>query len=514
MITPFRSLRRRSANRSVLLALSGAGLFLASLDAYVVVTVLFNSTDPRASILTTLNIPANHFERATPIITGFLLGYLAAMPLAGGLSDRLGRLRVFALSMVLFAFGSLLTATAPNLGQLVTGRVLQGAGGGALVPAVLALAADLYPAGGRSPVLGAVSALQEIGSVLGPLWGGFIAALLGWTWIFWINIPFAALLLWGLWPEIRSGGEPRRPAQLDGLGVLLATAGLAVLTLALYAANPEQSPVGEGFFWQAPLAILFFAAFVWHERRCSNPLINVRRFGDSSFSGSALTNAIAGAGLMVALVYIPVLANAVFSMNASGAALLLFRLMLGIPIGALLGGWLAQRMRSYRFVAALGLVLAAAGFLMLSGWNEGSLKPHLLGLPITVADAELFLTGLGLGIEIAPVSAALLDAVGESERGAGASFLIIMRLVGMLVGFSLVAGFGLWEFHRATAHLLPPLPGLNPNFATQFAIYTFKVKAAIFDEYHLIFRATAIALFIGALLAAATLRPLPRPRWR
>src|ERR1700704_4891007 len=500
MITPFRSLRRRSANRSVLLALTGAWLFLASLDAYVVVTVLFNSTDARASILTSLSIPANHFERATPIITGFLLGYLAAMPLAGGLSDRFGRLRVFALSMVLFAFGSLLTATAPNLGQLV--------------PAVLALAADLYPAGGRSPALGAVSALQEIGSVLGPLWGGFIAALLGWTWIFWINLPFAALLLWGLWPEIRAGGEPRREAQLDGLGVILATAGLAFLTLALYAADPERSPVGGGFFWQAPLAILFFPAFVWHERRSSHPLINVRRFRDSSFTGSALTNAIAGAGLMVALVYIPVLANAVFSMNASGAALLLFRLMLGIPIGALLGGFLAQRLRSYRFVAALGLVLAAAGFLMLSGWNEGSLQPHLLGLPFTVADGELFLTGLGLGIEIAPVSAALLDAVGDAERGAGASFLIIMRLVGMLVGFSLVAGFGLWEFPRATAHLVPPLPGLNPNFATQFAIYTLKVKAAIFDEYHLIFRATAIALFIGALLAAATLRPLPRPRWR
>ena len=514
MITPFRSLRRRSANRSVLLALTGAGLFLASLDAYVVVTVLFNSTDPRASILTSLNIPANHFERATPIITGFLLGYLAAMPLAGGLSDRFGRLRVFALSMIVFAFGSLLTATAPNLGQLVTGRFLQGAGGGALVPAVLALAADLYPAGDRSPALGAVSALQEIGSVLGPLWGGFIAALLGWTWIFWINIPFAALLLWGIWPEIRAGGEPRREARVDGLGVILATAGLAFLTLALYAADPDRSPVGGGFFWQAPLAILFFAVFVWHERRSSHPLINVRRFRDSSFTGSALTNAIAGAGLMVALVYIPVLANAVFSMNASSAALLLFRLMLGIPIGALLGGFLAQRLRSYRFVAALGLVLAAIGFLMLSGWNEGSLKPHLLGLPFTVADGELFLTGLGLGIEIAPVSAALLDAVGEAERGAGASFLIIMRLVGMLVGFSLVAGFGLWEFHRATAHLLPPLPGLNPNFATQFAIYTLKVKGAIFDEYHLIFRGTAIALFIGALLAAATLRPLPRPRWR
>src|SRR6266702_4999642 len=420
MITPFRSLRRRSANRSVLLALTGAGLFLASLDAYVVVTALL-------PMLKSVNIAVNRPEQATPIITGFLLGYLAIMPIAGGLSDRFGRLRLFAGCLLLFAFGSFLTATAPSLSQLVTGRVLQGAGG-------------------RSPVLGAVSALQEVGSVLGPLWGGLItASSFGWTWIFWINIPFAALLLWGLWPEIRAGGEPHREASLDWLGALLATAGLALLTLALYAANPEQSPVGEGFFWQAPLALLCFGLFVWHEHRTPQPLINVRRFRDSSFTGSALTNAIAGAGLMVALVYIPVLANAVFSMNASGAALLLFRLMLGIPIGALLGGFVAQRLRSYRAVAALGLILAAAGFFMLSGWNEGSLKPHLLGLPFTVADGELLLTGLGLGIEIAPVSAALLDAVGEAERGAGASFLIIMRLVGMLVCFSLVAGFGLWE---------------------------------------------------------------------
>ena len=510
MITPFPSPRPRSVNRPGLLALTGAGLFLAALDAYVVVTVLVNSSDPHASILTSLQIPVNHFERATPIITGFLLGYLAAMPLAGGLSDRFGRLRIFGLALMLFAFGSLLTATSASLSQLVTGRFLQGAGGGALVPAVLALAADLYPAGSRSPVLGAVSALQEIGSVLGPLWGGFIAALLGWTWIFWINIPLSAVILWALWPQIRGGGEPRRPANLDWLGVILATAGLAFLTLALYAANPEQSPVGEGFFWQAPLAILLFAAFAWHERRAAHPLINVRRFRDSSFTGSALTNAIAGAGLMVALVYVPVLANAVFSMNGTDAALLLFRLMLGIPIGALLGGWLSQQLRSYRLVAALGLVLAAVGFFYLSGWNEGSLKPHLGNLSIGLADAQLFLTGLGLGIEIAPVSAALLDAVGELERGAGASFLIVMRLIGMLVGFSLVAGFGLWEFHRATASLQPPV-SLNP---AAFAIYALKVKAAIFDEYHLIFRATAIGLFIGALVAAATLRPLPRPRWR
>jgi MFS family permease len=508
MITPFPSARLRSVNRPALLGLAGAGLFLASLDAYVVVTALL-------PMLKSVNIAVNRLEQATPIISGFLLGYLAVMPIAGGLSDRFGRLRLFAVCLALFAFGSFLTATAPSLSQLVTGRVLQGAGGGALVPAVLALAADLYPAGERSPAMGAVSALQEVGSVLGPLWGGLItASSFGWTWIFWINIPLAAVLLWALWPHIQARPEVRRATSIDWLGTVLGTAGLALLTLALYAADPQQSPVGTGFVWQAPLALLCFIAFVWHERRTPNPLLNVRRFRDISFTGSALTNAVAGAGLMVALVYIPVLANAVFSMNASSAALLLFRLMLGIPFGALLGGFLAKQLHSYRVVAAAGMVLAAVGFLRLSGWNENSLQPHLGGLPILVSDFELFITGLGLGLEIAPVSAALLDAVGEAERGAGASFLIVMRLVGMLVGFSLVAGFSLWEFHRATAHLLPPLPGLNPNFASQYAIYILKVKQAIFDEYHLIFRSTAVALFVGALLAAGTLRPLPRPRWR
>src|SRR5207244_8684585 len=107
-----------------------------------------------------------------------------------------------------------------------------------------------------------------------------------------------------VWPGVRVGGEERRAADLDWFGALRAAAGLSLLTLALYAATPEESPVGEGIIWQLPLALLCFVLFVWHERRTPHPLINVRRFRDSSFTGSALTNAIAGAGLMVALVYI------------------------------------------------------------------------------------------------------------------------------------------------------------------------------------------------------------------
>src|SRR2546428_11699220 len=155
MITPFRPPRLRSVNRTVLLGLTGAGLFLASLDAYVVVTALLQ-------MLKSVNVAVNRPEQATPIITGFLLGYLAVMPIAGGLSDRFGRLRLFAACLALFAFGSFLTATAPSLSQLVTGRVVQGAGGGALVPAGLAPAPDPYSARARRPRRGPRSALQGV----------------------------------------------------------------------------------------------------------------------------------------------------------------------------------------------------------------------------------------------------------------------------------------------------------------------------------------------------------------
>src|SRR5436309_13415117 len=105
MITPFRSHRLRSVNRTVLLGLTGARLFLASLDAYVVVTALL-------PMLKSVNIAVNRPEQATPIITRFLLGHRAVMPVAGALSDRFRRLRLLPVRPVLFAFRSFLTATA------------------------------------------------------------------------------------------------------------------------------------------------------------------------------------------------------------------------------------------------------------------------------------------------------------------------------------------------------------------------------------------------------------------
>src|SRR6202521_3603933 len=193
--TPRSTSRRRPRNaplvqKPVLLGLAGAGLFVAALDAYLVVTLL-------PAMIADVGLTIDRFEQATPIVTGFLCGYVIAMPLLGAYSDVRGRAPVYAACMVVFAIGSAVTATASLLPWLVAGRLLQGLGGGGLVPLTLALAADLYRNGGRSLALGSVSGLQEAGSVIGPIYGATLASaasgLGGWRFVFWVNVPLAAL---------------------------------------------------------------------------------------------------------------------------------------------------------------------------------------------------------------------------------------------------------------------------------------------------------------------------------
>ena len=191
------------APRRALLGVASVAVALAAADTYVVVLAL---TDMMAGV--GLGIEA--LQEATPIISGFLLGYIAMLPLIGRLSDLLDRHRILLACLAIFVVGSAVTALAVDLPVLVGGRVLQGIGGGGLVPATLALVADLWPAGRRGTPLGVVGAVQELGSVLGPLLGAVILAWSGWRAIFWANVVAGVVLYAAVLATARHLHPPHR----------------------------------------------------------------------------------------------------------------------------------------------------------------------------------------------------------------------------------------------------------------------------------------------------------------
>src|ERR1700712_1721733 len=181
----------RAAPSLAVVVLAPLAVLLTAADTYVIVLAL-------PDILTGVGVGLDQLQRATPIIGGFLLGYTATLPLLGRLADLRGRVPVLAGCLMLFALGSLLTATAVSLGPAVAGRGLQGIGAGGLVPATLALVADRWPPERRALPLGVVGAVQEAGAVLGPLAGAGVLAVADWRAIFWLNLVLGVALAGGI----------------------------------------------------------------------------------------------------------------------------------------------------------------------------------------------------------------------------------------------------------------------------------------------------------------------------
>lgn len=486
-------------DRRLQLGLAAAGLLLAALDALAVVTLL-------PQMLEAVELPIDHIEAAAPIVTGFLGGYVVAMPLLGAFSDARGRLPAYTAALAIFAIGSTLTALSPALGWLVTGRVLQGLGGGALVPLSLALAADLYPTGQRGLAIGAVAAIQEAGSVLGPVYGASLAAGLGsWRWVFWLNLPLGALILIGLWLSLRSGVPAPAPSgaghrDVEWLGALLLGLGLGLAVVALYPDDPGNRAINANAIPFGAAALVLLAAFAWRESHRLNPLVRRELLRRRPFGGSMLTNLLTGGALMVALVDVPILARGVYSQDTWHSGLLLTRFLLGVPIGALIGGWLAGRW-SQRTSAAAGLVLAGAAFVLMSSWDLQELSASGL-----TASAELAVCGVGFGLVIAPLSTAVLDQAHGSEHGVASSLVVLSRTVGMVLVLASLTSFGLARLQTILMQRhCDSFTSGGGSLKDQLTAYENCLRGALLQEYREIFWIAAALCGLGALIALATL---------
>lgn len=274
----------RSAHPRLLLVAAGLGVLVSSADTYVIVIVI-------TAIMAGIGLDDTQLQLATPIVSGFLLGYVVALPLLGRLSDLYGRRPVLMACLLIFGGGSAITATATTLPAAVIGRTLQGLGGGGLVPVTIALVADMWPVERRGKPLGAVAAVQEVGSIIGPLFGALIVTISTWRLIFWINLPVAAAIYFVARID---RGAVERQGKRDWVGWLLLLAfvasALAAVTAPAFLANSDTygvlyGPIAPTASWAAlttPIAIIAAASgllfLVWEviAPRSITPLLNLR----------------------------------------------------------------------------------------------------------------------------------------------------------------------------------------------------------------------------------------------
>ena len=486
---------RLSNGRSRRIAISAGSLavLLGALDTYVVVTIMVD-------IMRSIGIPVNKIQQVTPIITVYLLGYIAAMPLLGRLSDRIGRKLVLQASLLGFAVGSVVTALAGDLTTLVIGRLIQGVASGALLPVTLALAADLWSARSRAAVLGGIGAAQELGSVLGPLYGiGVVWLLNTWRDVFWINVPLTLIAMLLIHISLPSHERSAEPERVDVVGGVLLALALGLAVWGLYNPNPDGKQIlpdhGALLVGAAVIAAIAFA--VW-ERFARVRLIEPRGVRFTPFLAALGTSVCAGAALMVTLVNIELFGQGVLGKDQTGAAFLLLHFLIALPIGALIGGWLATRIGD-RVVAVAGMLIAALAYWLVSHWDVDvlSARHHLGPVSLPTFDTDLALAGIGLGLVIGPLTSAALRVVPSAQHGIASSLVVVARMTGMLIGVAALSAWGLYRFNQIMAEMPKPT-GTMMEIAAQLAE---NGRKAFTLQYGSIFFITTIVCLAGAVIA-------------
>ena len=451
---------RRPPSPRTILWIVGFGVFVAADDLTVVSTML------RPIIRDLGIILPDGLDDAAWIVNAYLIAFVAVMPFMGRLSDIVGRRRTFVGSMALFGAGSVVIALSNSFGPFLFGRVITALGGGAMVPVGLAIVADAYREQRRARALGVLGAIETLGWVWGPLYGALIVRFLTWRWQFWLNIPLAIFGIVASWWAL-ADHDTRRQAAIDWFGAVTLTVALISLNVALLGTAEIQSVTGldeltggsdAGLRWFFVVAAVATIAFVIRQHRAKDPLIDFSLFRGRNLTAAVFINFLVGAALVIAMIDVPLFVNVVeidVERSAIIAGWVLSSLTAAMAAASYVGGRYTES-TWYRPPVVAGLAMATGAYIVIGLTWDVDISYSWMAL-------QLALLGVGLGLVVAPTSAAVVDEASDDRRGTAAGLVVMLRLMGFSVGLSGLTAYGLWRFNQLRGSLVLPPIG-DPGF--------------------------------------------------
>jgi EmrB/QacA subfamily drug resistance transporter len=373
-----------------------------------------------------LSSPLQHIQW---IVTGYLLALAMVIPLTGWASERFGARRVWMTTVAVFVASSALCGAAWNVPSLIFFRVIQGFGGGMIMPVgiiVLTLTAGPQRVG---RVMGIIGVPMLLAPVLGPVIGGFIVQHASWRWIFYINLPIGILglvLAWRILPATR-GGECD---PLDWRGVALISPGLGLLTFGLSEVPSHGGVTDSAVYLPAVAGLALVVSFVVHALRARSPLIDVRLFRNGRLRAAGLTTFFLGVALFGALILLPLYYQVVRGETAFSTGLLLAPQGLGAAFAMPISGRLTDRVGGGS-VAVCGIVVLSAATLAFTQLSATTSYAFLV--------VVLFIRGIGLGFSMMPAMASAYATMEPANVPRATSALNVLQRVGGSFGTALMA---------------------------------------------------------------------------
>ncbi|MHA7175084.1 MDR family MFS transporter [Arthrobacter sp. Sr24] len=409
-------------HRQVMQSLTGLlmGMFVSILAGTVVSTSL-------PVIISDLNGSQTSY---TWVVTATLLATTISTPIWGKLADLTNRKLLLQLSLLIFVIASAIAGFSQDTSMLITMRVFQGLGAGGLTALTQIVMADIISPRERGKYMGLFGAVMALGTVGGPLIGGFITDAINWRWNFFVALPFAVVAIILIQKTLRLPVQAKRKVSIDYAGIVLLTAGVSLLLIWVTLAGSQFDWISTPSILMVVGAVVALLAFVFVELKSTEPILPLTMFKNSTFTLSVVASISVGVSMFGTSVFLAQYMQLARGANATQSGLMTIPMMAGLLIISTIAGAMISKHGKWKAIMVTGSILQLVGLFTLSTIHYDT--------NFVLVSVYMFILGAGLGMVMQNLVLIVQNAVTPKEIGVASSGVAFFRSLGGTIGVSVL----------------------------------------------------------------------------